>query len=132
MGCQPKLTRQYFERYLTTWATRGVFGHFTPIEDSNLPPWLDVDDDVRTDMAALVGASPAEVAVMQTLTANLHFLMASFYKPTKHRYKIILEYKALRSARGIVQRSIYPQPLLHHTGPIITSSVMVNTGILYG
>jgi kynureninase len=44
-----------------------------------------------------VGALPSEVAIMESLTANLHFLMASFYKPTKERYKIILEGKAFPS-----------------------------------
>ncbi len=48
-------------------------------------------------MAPLVGAKAEEVAVMETLTANLHFLMASFYQPTKERYKIIIEGKAFPS-----------------------------------
>ena len=34
---------------------------------------------------------------METLTANLHLLMASFYKPTKEKFKIILEGKAFPS-----------------------------------
>ena len=34
---------------------------------------------------------------METLTANLHLLMASFYRPTKEKYKIILEGKAFPS-----------------------------------
>jgi kynureninase len=54
-------------------------------------------------MAKLVGASPSEVAVMQTLTANLHFLLASFYKPTKAKYKIIIEGKAFPSDHFAVQ-----------------------------
>lgn len=48
-------------------------------------------------MAPIVGALESEVAVMGTLTANLHFLMASFYRPTKEKYKIILEGKAFPS-----------------------------------
>lgn len=48
-------------------------------------------------MAPLVGALPAEVVVMETLTANLHLMMASFYRPTKDRYKIVLEGKAFPS-----------------------------------
>jgi kynureninase len=48
-------------------------------------------------LAPLVGASPNEVAVMGTLTANLHILMASFYCPNKERYKIIIEGKAFPS-----------------------------------
>ena len=77
--------------------TKGVYGHFKEVEDSNLAPWLHVDDDCVPDMAKVVGALPSEVAVMQTLTANLHLLMASFYRPTKERYKIILEGKAFPS-----------------------------------
>ena len=48
-------------------------------------------------MAPLVGALSEEVAVMQTLTANLHLMMASFYQPTRSKYKIILEGKAFPS-----------------------------------
>ena len=48
-------------------------------------------------MAPLVGALSDEVAVMQTLTANLHLMMASFYRPTRSKYKIILEGKAFPS-----------------------------------
>jgi kynureninase len=45
-----------------------------------------------------VGASVAEVAVMQTLTANLHLLMSAFYKPDINRkHKIMLESKAFPS-----------------------------------
>jgi kynureninase len=48
-------------------------------------------------MAPIVGALKSEVAVMGTLTANLHLLMASFYRPTRERYKIIIEGKAFPS-----------------------------------
>jgi kynureninase len=49
-------------------------------------------------MAPLVGAQSTEVALMQTLTANLHLLMAAFYRPDPQgRYKILLESKAFPS-----------------------------------
>lgn len=72
-------------------------GHFVEHEDSVLPAFVNIDDVVAEKMAPLVGAFKSEVAVMETLTANLHLLMASFYRPTKERYKIILESKAFPS-----------------------------------
>lgn len=108
LGLQPTLTRKYFQQYLDTWATKGVYGHFKEVEDSRLVPWLHVDDDVVPDMANIVGALPSEVAVMQTLTANLHLLMASFYRPTKDRYKIILEGKAFPSDHVRPARDLCP------------------------
>jgi kynureninase len=107
LGLQPTFARSYFRQYLDTWATKGVFGHFKEIEDSNLATWLNVDDDLQEDMAKLVGAKASEVAIMQTLTANLHLLMASFYKPTKERWKIILEGKAFPSDH-VCSMIIYP------------------------
>ena len=97
LGLQPVLTRTYLQQYLDTWATKGVFGHFKDIEDSNLAPFVEMDEDVLQDMAQIVGAKRDEVAVMGTLTSNLHFMMASFFKPTKKRWKIILEGKAFPS-----------------------------------
>lgn len=49
-------------------------------------------------MAPIVGADVSEVAVMQTLTANLHLLMTAFYNPDPNgKHKIILERKAFPS-----------------------------------
>lgn len=97
LGLQPIRTAARIQQYLSTWASQGVFGHFKPLSASPLPTWLDVDDEAAEKIAPIVGASKDEVAVMQTLTANLHLLMASFYTPTKERYKIIIESKAFPS-----------------------------------
>lgn len=51
-------------------------------------------------MANVVGALPSEVAVMGTLTNNIHNLFASFYKPDRNgkgQYRIIIEGKAFPS-----------------------------------
>jgi kynureninase len=96
LGLQPRRTKEYVNRYLDTWASKGVFGHFTEYH-GGLPPWLHIDDAVKQQSAKLVGALPSEVCVMETLTANLHLLMASFYRPTTDRWKIIIEGKAFPS-----------------------------------
>jgi kynureninase len=96
LGLQPARTKEYVNRYLDTWASKGVFGHFTEYE-GGLPPWLNIDEAVKEQTAKIVGAQPSEVVIMETLTANLHLLMSSFYKPTKDRWKIIIEGKAFPS-----------------------------------
>lgn len=97
LGLQPRNTQKYIEYYLRTWATKGVTGHFTPHDDQLLPPFVDVDDAGSRLMAPVVGALQSEVAVMGSLTANIHVLLGSFYRPTEERYKIIMEGKAFPS-----------------------------------
>lgn len=97
LGLQPRRTSDRINEHLQGWATKGVFGHFFEHEGTTLPPWLHIDDAAAEKIAPLVGASMSEVAIMETLTANLHLLMASFYKPTKEKFKIILEGKAFPS-----------------------------------
>lgn len=95
---QPKRTVTRLNQYLTTWATQGVQGHFKPLEESPLPTWLDADAKAAELIAPVVGANVSEVAVMQTLTANIHLLMSAFYRPDINgRHKIILENKAFPS-----------------------------------
>ncbi|KEF59795.1 kynureninase [Exophiala aquamarina CBS 119918] len=100
LGLQPKRTANLINVFLTQWRTKAVTGHFVEHSDSPLRPFLDVDDHAARLMAPVVGALEAEVAVMGSLTANLHILMSSFYRPSKKgegRYKILLEGKAFPS-----------------------------------
>lgn len=96
LGLQPRKTKEYVNRYLDTWASKAVFGHFTEYE-GGLPPWLHIDEAIKEQTGKIVGALPSEVVIMETLTANLHLLMSSFYRPTKDRWKIIIEGKAFPS-----------------------------------
>lgn len=60
-------------------------------------PWSSYAEKLAPYLAGIVGAKTSEVASMGTLTANLHLLMCSFYRPTKDRYKILYEHKAFPS-----------------------------------
>ena len=85
-----------FERILETeledWATLGVEGH---MEGRN--PWYYYHHFVEEASAQLLGAKKEEVVVMNALTVNLNLMMVSFYRPTKSRYKILMEAQAFPS-----------------------------------
>lgn len=101
LGLQPKSTKSYINQELEDWANLGVKGH---TEAKN--PWLPYHEFLTESMANVVGAKPIEVIVMNTLTANLHFMMVSFYQPTKTRYKIIIESDAFPSDKYAVESQL--------------------------
>ncbi|RCS27606.1 kynureninase [Polaribacter sp. WD7] len=101
LGLQPKQTKEYINQELKDWASLGVEGHF---EAKN--PWLHYHEYLTTAMANIVGAKPIEVVVMNTLTTNLHLLMVSFYRPTKKKYKIVIESDAFPSDRYAVESQL--------------------------
>ncbi|KIW08317.1 kynureninase [Verruconis gallopava] len=113
LGLQPKRTHKYIDSYLSTWKSMGVYGHFKPLDEASTVPWVDIGDQAAEAVCKIVGALPSEVAVMQTLTANLHLLMASFYRPNKDRWRIILESKAFPSDHY----AIYSQCYHHNLSP---------------
>ncbi|MGK0429198.1 MAG: kynureninase, partial [Psychroserpens sp.] len=92
LGLQPKITKDYINQELEDWANLGVDGH-----THGRNPWLHYHEFLSKTMAEIVGAKQLEVVVMNSLTANLHFMMVSFYKPTAKRYKILIEADAFPS-----------------------------------
>ena len=101
LGLQPKRTQGYVNAVIEDWANLAVEGHF-----NGQNPWLSYQEGMVESMAKIVGAKPIEVVVMNTLTANLHFLMASFYKPTKTRFKILIEADAFPSDKYAVESQL--------------------------
>jgi kynureninase len=92
LGLQPKVTRSFLEGELDDWARLGVEGHAEAQR-----PWVSYHELLREPAARLVGALPSEAVVMNSLTVNLHLLMASFYRPTPQRYAIVIEDSAFPS-----------------------------------
>jgi len=101
LGLQPKITKTYIDQELQDWANLGVEGH---TEGKN--PWLHYHEFLTDSMANIVGAKPLEVVVMNSLTANLHFMMVSFYQPTPKRYKILIEADAFPSDKYAVESQL--------------------------
>ncbi|KAI9207467.1 pyridoxal phosphate-dependent transferase [Polychytrium aggregatum] len=94
LGLQPIRTKALLDQELQIWAQCGVHGHFNHQFDR---PWVSIDDNVIEESARIVGAEPDEVAIMNSLTVNVHLLMVPFYRPTTERFKIIMEGKAFPS-----------------------------------
>ncbi len=101
LGLQPKITKDYIDQELNDWANLGVEGH-TKAKN----PWTQYHNYLTETMADIVGAKPLEVVVMNSLTANLHFMMVSFYQPTPKRYKILIESDAFPSDKYAVESQL--------------------------
>lgn len=101
LGLQPKRTVDYVNEVLDKWRTLGVRGH---VESDY--PWLPYHEFLAPGMAQLVGANQDEVVVMNSLTANLHLMMATFYRPNKRRKKILIERHAFPSDHFAVESQI--------------------------
>jgi len=101
LGLQPKRTKAFVDEVMKDWAELAVEGHFYAEK-----PWWDYHERLAEPLAKVVGALPEEVSVMNTLTVNLHFLMVSFYNPTKKRFKILCEEKAFPSDQYMFQSQV--------------------------
>ncbi len=97
LGLQPRGARAHVEEVLDSWATLAVEGHFT-----GHAQWMTYHALVCEPLARLVGARPSEVVAMNSLTANLHFMMVSFYRPCRERPAILIEAGAFPSDRHAV------------------------------
>ncbi|MDG2012312.1 MAG: kynureninase [Pirellulaceae bacterium] len=92
LGLQPKRTESYIAEELTKWRELGVRGHFECER-----PWMPYHEFLTETMAELVGAQANEVVMMNSLTTNLHLMLATFYRPTPARHKILIEDHAFPS-----------------------------------
>lgn len=98
LGLQPKVLKAYIDTELDQWASHGVEGHFT-----GALPWVDYHQATKQTLSRLVGAKEHEVVSMNSLTVNLHLLLASFYQPKGIRRKILMEKGAFPSDHFAVQ-----------------------------
>ncbi len=101
LGLQPRSARSHVLQVLDKWAHEAVEGHF-----KGDAQWLTFHEQVREPLARVVGAQPGEVVAMNSLTANLHLMMVSFYRPTSERPAILMEAGAFPSDRYALESQV--------------------------
>jgi kynureninase len=101
LGLMPRSVPDYINQELDDWRRLGVEGHLHARH-----PWLPYHEQLTESMSRILGARPHEVVVMNGLTANLHLMMVSFYRPSAKRYKILMEYNPFPSDRYAAQSQV--------------------------
>jgi kynureninase len=93
----PLAARQLVDQELDDWARLAVLGH-----EHATRPWIPYHENLTGGLAYLSGSRPEEVVAMNSLTVNLHLMLASFYRPSGKRVKILIETGAFSSDRYAV------------------------------
>jgi kynureninase len=101
LGLQPAGARALVEQELDDWARLGVEGHF-----HGKTPWYSYHETLRDAGARLVGALPHEVVFMNSLTVNLHLMLATFFRPSGQRHCILIDEPAFPSDLYAVQSQL--------------------------
>lgn len=86
LGLLPLAAEASVRRALDAWKTLAISGWLDAA-----PPWFTLAERLAARVAPLVGAQPAEVAVANSTTVNLHQLLSTLYRPdpTGTRTKIL-------------------------------------------
>ena len=101
LGLQPLAARERVNEELEAWAHLAVQAH-----EEGRRPWVPYHENLTAGLAALSGAHPGEVVAMNSLTVNLHLMLASFYRPQGKRTRILIEAGAFSSDRHAVASQI--------------------------
>jgi len=94
LGLMPRRAAAYVEAELGAWGLSAVAGHHPPEGKPKPPehlPWYRYHECLRAPLSRLAGAQENEVVAMNSLTVNLHLLMATFFRPSTTRYTILIE-----------------------------------------
>ncbi len=117
LGLQPKAAAACVEQELADWRELAVRGHHAAKR-----PWIGYHERLAEPLANLVGAAPAEVVAMNSLTVNLHLMMVSFFRPAGGRDCVLVEKSAFPSDRYAIDSQLAfhgldPQSHLIEIGP---------------
>jgi kynureninase len=101
LGAQPKAAREAVAARLDEWGAFGVDGWFAADH-----AWLDAERALADATARLVGAWPDEVTTANTLSVNLHLLLAAFFRPAGARTAILIDAPTFPSDRYVVESQL--------------------------
>jgi kynureninase len=86
LGLLPRDAETTLLRVLEKWKTGGIGGW---LEGDT--PWFTMAEALAARVAKLVGAEAEEVAIANSMTINLHQLLATLYKPHAQRTKVLID-----------------------------------------
>ncbi len=101
LGLAPREARRCVDAEIADWEELAVTGHH-----SARRPWAQYTEDLRAPLARLVGAAAEDVLLANSLTINLHLLLASFFRPTASRWRILIEAGAFSSDRHAIESQL--------------------------
>jgi kynureninase len=101
LGLQPRSVGAYIEEELDKWQNLAVLAHH---DGKN--PWMYYHKLFAAPLAKLTGGKESEVVCMNQLTVNLNLLLVSFYRPTKSRYKVLMQNPEFPSDVYAVQQQV--------------------------
>ena len=94
LGLMPLAARAEMNQELDDWERLGLLAH-----EGARRPWIPYHELLRPEVARLFGCAEDEVVLMNSLTVNLHLMLASFYRPNGRRRSILIEAGAFPSDR---------------------------------
>jgi kynureninase len=129
LGLLPLAARDIVNAELDDWARLGVLGH-----EQARRPWVPYHENLSAPLASLAGAQPGEVVAMNSLTVNLHLMLASFYRPSGERRRILIEAGAFSSDRHAVAshiawRGLDPESALIELAPPVGQDLVPDEAI---
>ncbi|WP_312506053.1 kynureninase [Lysinibacillus sp.] len=86
LGLLSKRAEASLLKLLDSWKQHGIDG-WTQGEH----PWFFLSEQVGAQLSKIVGAKPEEVIATGSTTVNLHQMIATFYKPTGKKTKIVID-----------------------------------------
>ncbi len=97
LGLAPREARARVMEEIEDWERLAVHGH-----ELGRRAWIGYAERLAPLLAPLAGALPDEVVAMNSLSVNLHLLLASFYRPSAARHRILIEAGAFPSDRHVL------------------------------